>query len=68
MDRHFSLLQKRISQLEFSNDQLATEIEYVDKLLKLIGFSNGLQTVKEAAQEIWEEQEKKRQDDNYDLF
>jgi hypothetical protein len=45
-------LQKKIALLEFENDQLRTEVEYVDRLLKLIGFADGLETIKLAAQEI----------------
>lgn len=45
-------LLKKIAYLEFENDQLQTEIQYVDHLLKLIGFSDGLETIKLAAQEI----------------
>jgi len=45
-------LLKKIAYLEFENDQLHAEIEYVDRLLKLIGFSDGLETIKLAAQEI----------------
>lgn len=45
-------LQKRISELESLNDQLLTEIRYLDKLLKDVGFEEGLKTLKFAAQEI----------------
>lgn len=44
----------RIAYLEFTNDQLVTEIRYVDELLRCIGFPEGLATVKSAAQELME--------------
>jgi hypothetical protein len=45
-------LLKKIAYLESVNDQLSTEVEYVDQLMRLIGFSDGLVTVKATAQEI----------------
>lgn len=45
-------LLKRIAYLESVNDQLSTEVTYVDHLMRLIGFSEGLITVKATAQEI----------------
>ena len=55
MEQHH--LQQRIAYLEFVNDQLFTEIRYVDNLLKIIGFPDGLETIKSAAQESIEEEE-----------
>ena len=46
---------KRISELESLNDQLQTEIRYLDQLLREIGFENGLKTLKFAAQELIEQ-------------
>ena len=43
---------KKISELESINDQLQTEIRYLDKLLREVGFENGLKTLKFAAQEL----------------
>lgn len=45
-------LLKKIAYLESLNDQLSTEVCYVDKLMRLIGFSAGLAGVKATAQEI----------------
>lgn len=45
------LLQK-IARLESINDQLVTEVSYVDNLMKMLGFSEGLKSVKNTAQEI----------------
>ena len=47
-------LEKRVAYLESVNDQLASEIRYVDRLLRSIGFPDGLATVKTAAQELME--------------
>lgn len=47
-------LEKKIAYLESVNDQLATEIQYVDQLMRMVGFSEGLKTVKLTANEIVE--------------
>ncbi len=47
---------QKIAHLEFVNDQLISEIHYVDRLLKIIGFPDGLETIKDAAQEVIEEE------------
>lgn len=38
--------EQTIAYLEFANDQLLSEIHHVDRLLKLIGLSDGLETLK----------------------
>lgn len=48
-------LLKKISELESVNDQLQTELRYLDYLLKEIGFIEGLKTLKFAAKEMIEE-------------
>lgn len=45
-------LLKKIAVLESINDQLTAEVSYVDNLMRLVGFSEGLATVKETAKEI----------------
>lgn len=45
-------LQQKIAYLESLNDQLSTEVSYIDKLMKLIGFAGGLDTIKATANEI----------------
>lgn len=45
-------LLKKIALLESINDQLATEVSYVDELMKMVGFADGLITIKATAQEI----------------
>ena len=49
------VLVKRISELEFINDQLLSEIRYLDELMREIGFEDGLKTLKVAAHEILEQ-------------
>jgi hypothetical protein len=50
MDKQ-QLLRKR-QQLEEENQQLARELIEVDQLMRLAGFSNGLETVKATAKEL----------------
>lgn len=45
-------LKQKIAQLESINDQLSTEVCYIDQLMKLIGFAGGLNTIKATAHEI----------------
>lgn len=48
-------LYKRLAFLEFVNDQLTSEVAYVDELLKEVGFCEGLQSVKQVAHDLIEE-------------
>lgn len=45
-------LKKRLARLESEHDYLQQEIRYLDALMRLIGFSGGLATVKAAAYTI----------------
>lgn len=45
-------LLKKIALLESLNDQLETEVSYVDGLMRMLGFQQGLVTVKATANEI----------------
>lgn len=56
---------KKIAQLESLNDQLITELEYLDSISRELGFQEGLKTLKAAARELLEEQ-KKEEDLNKD--
>lgn len=47
-------LMKKIAYLESVNDLLSTEVNYIDHLMRTIGFAEGLVTVKATAQEIIE--------------
>ena len=49
---------KRIAQLESLNDQLVAELQYLDSITRELGFEEGLITLKAAAQELLEEQQK----------
>ena len=46
---------KKIAQLETINDQLFAELNYLDELVRQIGFEEGLTSLKSAALEILEE-------------
>lgn len=48
-------LQKKIAHLESINDQLSAEVAYVDHLMRLVGFADGLAGVKATAQEVIEQ-------------
>jgi hypothetical protein len=45
-------LLKKISELESLNDQLASELRFLDELLHKVGFEEGLKTLKSAAEEL----------------
>lgn len=47
-------LLEQIAKLEFLNDQLTAELHYVDTLLRSVGFSDGLNSVKSAAKELFD--------------
>jgi hypothetical protein len=51
-----SLLSK-VAYLEFTNDQLVCELRYLDELLRAVGFPDGIKTLKEAAEEVIDEEE-----------
>ena len=50
-------LQQKIARLESIQDQLESEIEYVDNLLKSVGFPQGITSAKEVALELLQELE-----------
>jgi hypothetical protein len=52
-------LLNKIAKLESINDQLSSELNYLEKLTKSLGFSEGLKTLKAAALEMLEEDKKK---------
>jgi hypothetical protein len=45
-------LQKKLAYLESINDILSTELDHLNELMKIVGFSHGLDTVKATANEI----------------
>lgn len=52
-------LMKKIAYLEFVHDQLETEVNYIDELLRSVGFPRGLTSAKEVALELLETEEEK---------
>ncbi|MBS0634001.1 MAG: hypothetical protein JSR37_00880 [Verrucomicrobia bacterium] len=54
---HMKKVLEKIAYLEFENDQLSSELHYVDKLLRAVGFTDGLTTVKQAAKELFEQEQ-----------
>lgn len=59
-------LQHKIAKLEFINDQLETELEYVDELLRSVGFPQGLASAKAVAIELLHEENSHTAGDNSD--
>lgn len=53
-------LLSKIASLETLNDQLSTEIQYLDTIARELGFAEGLKTLKEAALEMIEEKKQKK--------
>lgn len=45
---------KKIAILESVNDQMYSELCDVDRLMRLVGFDGGLETVKQTAQELYQ--------------
>lgn len=45
-------LLKKIARLESQNDFISTELCQIDQMMRKIGFSNGLETIKSTAHEI----------------
>lgn len=48
-------LEKKLAEIEFINDQLISEISYVNNLLITVGFVEGLTSLKDAVKEILEQ-------------
>ncbi|WP_213318833.1 hypothetical protein [Chlamydiifrater volucris] len=57
MDKDFAMVSKRLAELEFVNDQLFAELQYIDQLLYSVGFPKGLKTIKDVAREVLAEDE-----------
>lgn len=53
-------LLKKIAKLESMNDQLISEINYLESLTRSLGFAEGLKTLKEAALEMIESDKKRK--------
>lgn len=52
-------LLRKIAKLETINDQLAAELNYLQRLTRALGFAEGLKTLKAAAIEMLEAEQKK---------
>lgn len=50
---------RKIAKLETINDQLSAEIRYLEQLTRALGFADGLKTLKAAALEMLEADNKK---------
>ena len=50
-------LHQKVAHLESINDYLTTEIKYLDRLMKKIGFTEGIESVKKAAEEMFKNEE-----------
>lgn len=61
-------LLKEIAYLEFVNDQLMSELSYVDELLREIGFPEGLKTVKSAAHELLKSERGDQEEESHESF
>ena len=55
-------LERKIARLESICDYLATELSYVDNLMRLVGFAGGLETVKMTAKELYEIEKKEKKE------
>jgi len=47
-------IRQKVAGLEFVNDQLTTELQEVDRLLRATGFPDGIASAKSIAQELIE--------------
>lgn len=56
-------LLKKIAKLETVNDQLSAELHYLEKLTRSLGFAEGLKTLKAAALDMLESDQKKENRD-----
>ena len=61
-------LMQRLAQLEFMNDQLLAEVEEIDRLLHATGFPRGIESAKEVAEEMLEENMLDRDPDKGSVF
>ena len=52
-------LQKKLEDLELENYTLMEQLTEIDHLMRMVGFTNGLQTVKITTKEIYESGDQK---------
>ncbi|HSX13943.1 MAG TPA: hypothetical protein VLE96_05945 [Chlamydiales bacterium] len=53
-------LLKKVAKLESMNDQLISELNYLESLTRSLGFAEGLKTLKEAALEMINSDKKRK--------
>ncbi len=53
-ETHKNTLEKKLAHLEFVNDQLLSELAHLDKVMRQIGFTEGLESLKSTARELFE--------------
>ncbi|GAB4233900.1 MAG: hypothetical protein Tsb0021_13010 [Chlamydiales bacterium] len=63
MKEDLNTLRKKKRELEIIRDHLWEELRYVDELMRKLGFSNGLESVKATARELSRFKEPKNQED-----
>ena len=61
-------LENFCAQLESQVEHLETELTYLDQLLKKVGFPNGVETIKQTAEELLSEELHPVQNETDDLF
>lgn len=50
-DKEIAALNKKIQRLQAKNKKLLTEILFMDRLFRLIGFPNGIESMKDSARD-----------------
>ena len=50
-------LLNKVAKLEFANDQLTAELNYLDQLMRQVGFTEGLSSLKATALKLYEGEE-----------
>lgn len=57
-------LVSRLAYLESLNDQLITEVTYLDELMRQVGFAGGTESFKETALEMYQKQQESEREEN----
>ena len=56
----YQKLIQKLAKLESINDQLAAELDYLERLTRTLGFAEGIKTLKAAALEMIEAERKRK--------
>jgi hypothetical protein len=59
---------RKMAMLESVNDQLASELSYVDQLMRLVGFTGGIETLKATAKELIDMDLRQEKDEEQNEF